>query len=79
MFKKTRGFFHIRIWRLRIKNLFRTFASSNQNKYTAMFTLIFFGLICWIFYLLFSIFGSAVVIIFSLFGVGEFLSDLLDE
>lgn len=44
-----------------------------------MFTLIFFGLICWIFYLLFSIFGSAVVIIFSLFGLGEFITDLFDD
>lgn len=44
-----------------------------------MFTLIFFGLICWIFYLLFSIFGSAIVIIFGLFGLGEFITDLFDD
>lgn len=44
-----------------------------------MFTLIFFGLICWIFYLLFSIFGSVIFIIFGLFGLGEFITDLFDD
>lgn len=44
-----------------------------------MFTLLILGLCFWIVYLIFQIGVTLVGFIFSLFGVGEFLSDLLDE
>lgn len=46
---------------------------------TAMFTLFILGLCFWIVYLTFQIGITMIGFIFSLFGVGEFLSDLLDE
>ena len=49
------------------------------KRITAMFTLLILGLCFWIVYLIFQIGIAMIGFIFSLFGVGEFLSDLLDE